>query len=77
MKRYTLLTRPDCHLCEAFEAELLALFGEQLELELVQVDHHPQWQAEYGLSIPVLLDAQDRFVCAVSLDAAAVTAALA
>lgn len=76
MRRFTLLTRPDCHLCEDFEAEVLAAFGGELELEAVQVDHHPAWQAEYGLKIPVLLDAQDRFVCAVQVDAAAIATAL-
>ncbi len=77
MRRFTLLTRPDCHLCEEFESEALQQFGGRLEIELVQVDHHPHWQAEYGLSIPVLLDADDRFVCAVTVDADAIEAALA
>lgn len=76
MRRFTLLTRPDCHLCEEFEASILALFGERLEIEPVQVDHHPVWLAEYGLRIPVLLDAQDRFVCEVLVDADAIEAAL-
>ncbi|MDO9451603.1 MAG: glutaredoxin family protein [Stagnimonas sp.] len=76
MRRFTLLTRPDCHLCEVFEAEVVAVFGERLEIEAVQVDHHPAWQAEYGLRIPVLLDPQERFVCAVTVDANAIRAAL-
>ena len=77
MHRFTLLSRPGCHLCEDFEAQVLASFGERLEIDTVQVDHHPHWQAEYGLKIPVLLDAKDRFVCAVLLDANAIEAALA
>lgn len=76
MQRFTLLTRPGCHLCEVFEAEVLALFGEQVEIEPVQVDYHPAWQVQYGLMIPVLLDAQARFVCAVTVDASAIQAAL-
>lgn len=76
MQRFTLLTRPGCHLCEDFEAEVLATFGGRLEIDTVQVDHHLHWQAEYGLKIPVLLDAKDRFVCAVMVDAAAIEAAL-
>lgn len=77
MRRFTLLTRPGCHLCEDFEAEALQQFEGRLEIEPVQIDHHPQWQRQYGLSIPVLLDANDRFVCAISVDAEAIEAALA
>ena len=77
MRRFSLLTRPGCHLCENFEAEVLALFDGRLDIEAVLVDHHPAWQALYGLRIPVLLDAQGQFVCAVTVDAAAIEAALA
>lgn len=54
----------------------MAAFDGKLEIEAVQVDHHPQWQAQYGLSIPVLLDAAEQFVCAVTVDEAAIAAAL-
>ncbi len=73
---FSLLTRPGCHLCEDFETEVLAAFGDRLEIEAVQVDQHPAWREQYGLRIPVLLDAQDRFLCAVAIDAAAIEAAL-
>ena len=76
VRRFTLLTRPGCHLCEDFEAEVLAEFGGRLEIDAVQVDHHPAWLAEYGLGIPVLLDARERFVCEVRPDANAIEAAL-
>ena len=76
MRRFTLLTRPGCHLCECFEAQVLATFGTQLEIEAVLIDHHPAWLTEYGLRIPVLLDAQDRFVCEISMDANAIAKAL-
>lgn len=75
-QRFTLLTRPGCHLCEALESEALALFGERLDIELVQVDHHPDWLAQYGLRIPVLLDAQGRLVCELQLDAEALALSL-
>jgi thiol-disulfide isomerase/thioredoxin len=55
--RLTLLTRPDCGLCEEFLAELQAL-GEQLplpEIAMVDVDSDPQLARKYGLDIPVLL----------------------
>ena len=57
MGRLTLLTRPDCGLCEEFLAELQAL-GEQLPLPetvLLDVDSDPQLARRYGLDIPVLL----------------------
>lgn len=76
-QRFTLLTRPGCHLCEELEAEALAAFGERLDIELVQVDHHPEWLAQYGLRIPVLLDAQGRLVCELRLDAEALAQSLA
>ncbi len=77
MRRFTLLTRPGCHLCEDFELEVLAAFAGRLEIDAVQVDHHPAWRAQYGLRIPVLLDAREHFVCEVSVDANAIAAALA
>lgn len=75
-RRFTLLTRPGCHLCEEFEAELMADFEGRLEVESAHVDADPAWQQAYGLSIPVLLAPDGCFVCAVSPDAAAVEAAL-
>lgn len=75
-QRFTLLTRPGCHLCETLEAEALAAFGERLDIELVQVDHHPEWLAEYGLRIPALLDAQGRLVCEGQLDVEALARSL-
>ena len=76
MRRFTLLTRPGCHLCEDFEAEAAALLGTRAEIEAVLVDHHPEWQRLYGGRIPVLLDEAGRFICAVTVDANAVAAAL-
>ena len=49
----TLLTRPDCGLCEEFLVELRAL-GEQLPLPvitLLDVDSDPQLARRYGLDI--------------------------
>ena len=53
----TLLTRPDCGLCEEFLVELRAL-AEQLPLPgitLLDVDSDPQLARRYGLDVPVLL----------------------
>jgi len=76
VRRFTLLTRPGCHLCEDFEAEVQAAFGDRIEIEAVQIDHHPAWREAFGLRIPVLLDAQAQFVCEVVMDANAIEAAL-
>lgn len=76
MQRFTLLSRPGCHLCEELEAAVLALFAAQIEIEVVQVDHYPVWRDQYGLRIPVLLDARERFVCALAVDANAIETAL-
>ena len=75
-RRFTLLTRPGCHLCEDFEAELMASFEGRLEVESALVDSDPVWREAYGLSIPVLLTPDGRFVCAVTVDLAAVEAVL-
>lgn len=76
MRRFTLLTRPGCHLCEDFEAEALGLLAGRAEIEPVQVDHHAEWRLLYGERIPVLLDDQGGFICAVTVDANALDAAL-
>jgi hypothetical protein len=55
--RLTLLTRPDCGLCEEFLVELQSL-AEQMSLPetvLLDVDSDPELSRRYGLDIPVLL----------------------
>lgn len=57
MGRLTLLTRPDCGLCEEFLLELQSL-GQQMslpEIALLDVDTDPLLARKYGLDIPVLL----------------------
>lgn len=76
MRRFTLLTRPGCHLCEDFEADAAGLLAGRAEIEPVQVDHHPEWLARYGERIPVLLDDRGGFVCDVMVDANALETAL-
>ncbi len=77
MRHLTLLTRPGCHLCEAMEAELLAAYGDRVAVDLVHIDHHPAWLAQYSLRIPVLLDAAGQWLCEVQLDTGAIDALLA
>jgi hypothetical protein len=64
-----LLTRPDCGLCEQFEAELLALAQEQPlpPVRRIDVDGDPQLARRYGLDIPVLLWGEAK-VCEHRLD---------
>ncbi len=76
VQRFTLLSRPGCHLCEDLEAEALATFAGRIEIDVVQVDQHPEWRAQYGLRIPVLLDAADALVCEGRLDEQALSRCL-
>jgi hypothetical protein len=53
----TLLSRPDCPLCEEFAAQLVE-FGRELplpELRWLDVDSDPLLARRHGLDIPVLL----------------------
>lgn len=57
MRRYLLLGRPDCHLCEDFEAELRAFLGSAPhEIAHACVDDRGEWRMRFGRRIPVLLD---------------------
>lgn len=54
---WLLLTRPDCHLCEDFEAALLEHLAPRIpQLERADVDSRGEWRMRYGNRIPVLLD---------------------
>jgi hypothetical protein len=67
--RLLLLGRPDCGLCEEFEAELRAHPDfERLHLEHGDVDSNGDWQRRYGLRIPVLLDPWNEVICEVRFD---------
>ena len=53
--RLRLLSRPDCHLCEAMRAEVDALLGDApREWEVVDIDGDPALSTRYGNEIPVL-----------------------
>lgn len=57
MPKLTLLSRPDCGLCDEFRAELAKL-GQTVALpsvEMVDVDSDPELARRHGLDIPVLL----------------------
>ena len=57
MARLTLLTRPECGLCEEFLSELQSL-GSRValpEIVVMDVDSDPGLARRHGLDIPVLL----------------------
>jgi hypothetical protein len=73
--RVLLLGRPECGLCEEFEAELIAHADfAAIHLDHADVDSNAQWQRRYGLRIPVLLDGWGDVVCEGRFDAAAFAA---
>jgi len=74
----TLLTRPECGLCEQMLQELSLLAREHPlpRVQLLDVDSDPLLQRRYGLKIPVLL-LHEVPICSVQLDAAALLRALA
>ena len=67
---FTLLSRPQCHLCEQFAEDFRADTGGLAKLQIVDVDSDPALQAQYGLRIPVLLDPDGALCCEVRLDPA-------
>lgn len=61
---FTLLTRPECHLCEAFLDALREAAPEVAARTAVEdVDSRPDWQGRFGLRIPVLIDLNGAVVC--------------
>jgi hypothetical protein len=73
--KLTLLTRPECGLCEEFAAELQVRHPDA-GVEHADVDSRPEWTRRWGLKIPVLLTADGGLVCAERFDADAVDAAV-
>ena len=55
MASLTLYTRPDCSLCEAMRATLLAIQAETpFRLEIIDISADPELSARFGLEIPLL-----------------------
>jgi hypothetical protein len=54
MRKLTLYSRPECHLCEALLEQLLPLLRGRAEVEIVDVDQSVALERRYGLRIPVL-----------------------
>jgi len=51
LPRAVLYTRPDCHLCEVAEAELLAA---GMSVEKVNINANPDLERRFGQEIPVV-----------------------
>ena len=74
--KLTVLSREYCHLCEELLAALKQFQGRySFDIEVIDVDRHPQLEEKWGDKVPVLLDG-DRELCRYYLDVAAVDARL-
>jgi hypothetical protein len=75
--RFTLYSRPDCHLCEQMLAELAALPAARgIAVQVTDVDGDARLRERYGHKIPVLMLAGE-LVCHGRLDPDEVHKALA
>ena len=73
-KRFTVLSREWCHLCHDLVAALQPIATEYgWELEVIDVDQHPELEARWDELVPVLLHGEHE-LCHYNLDEAAVRA---
>lgn len=72
-----LLSRPGCHLCEAFLQAVQQAYRGRIRLQVLNVDEDAQLRARYGLRIPVLLDDEDSLICELRPDRQRIDAWLA
>ena len=63
MIKLTLYSRPECHLCEAFLADLMPLLDTNVLVETVDVDSSVALERRYGLRIPVLTAGELELSC--------------
>jgi hypothetical protein len=73
MSGLVLYHRRGCHLCEQMLAAIYGNYGDEVEVELVDVDTDPELKARYGLRVPVLA-AGGKVLCEARLDEAALDA---
>ncbi len=56
MHKVTVMSREGCHLCEVAEADVERICGELgVPWERADVDSDPEWRADYGDQVPVIL----------------------
>jgi hypothetical protein len=55
-RRVTVMSRVGCHACEVAEEQVGRICGELgVEWTVLDVDSDPEWRAEYGDLVPVIL----------------------
>ena len=75
--KLTVLSREYCHLCEDMISALRTLQGRfSFDIQVVDVDNHPEVEEKWGDKVPVLLDGEIE-ICHYHLDVAALDARLA
>ena len=67
MAGLVLYHRRGCHLCEQMLAAIYGTYGDEVEVQLVDVDTDPSLKERYGLRIPVLAAGQ-KVICEARLD---------
>ena len=73
-----MLSRTYCHLCDDMIAALESFRGRfslTFEIDIVDIDQHPELEAKWGDKVPVLLDGEQE-ICQYFLDEAALQRAL-
>lgn len=68
-------SRKGCHLCEILIEELLPLVRGGLAIEVRDIDSRPEWQAKYGIRVPVV-EYEGRVICQYRVDGKAISALL-
>lgn len=61
--RLLLLGTEGCHLCEEAQEIIFACMNEiapDFQIESIDIAEHPEWQPEFAIKIPVLLDPVSR-----------------
>jgi hypothetical protein len=61
--RLLLLGTEGCHLCEEAQEIVVACVKEiapKFQIESIDIAEHPEWQPEYAIKIPVLLEPESR-----------------
>ena len=69
-------SRQGCHLCELLIEELLPRVRGRLQVEVCDIDSRPDWQAKYGIRVPVV-EFEDRLISEYPLDRDAISELLA
>lgn len=63
LRKLTLYSRPECHLCEALLADLTPLLPAGTTVDIVDVDSAVALERRYGLRIPVLVAGEVELSC--------------